>query len=913
MLQQQAFHPPMLTQDVQALFKKFDEYDDPYLCFLQAKNLDQWRYQTILNALQEEEVSASGIYHISGDISFFLCFTESTSIQVIADEIVNEAKEIGISAYLSVFRHNCLGKPKETFNWGVSQLKKLVETSSSDTDLAINDFTDKANWPGISEYIEQDKPKLAKPNRPAPKQEPKSGWLSGIARRLGLGNHTRGQSSFELTDSLLLVQPFVKALPNGKALWNYVLTGQGKEKLDKDNAFVDLDRVIFLVHASKFAPEFYHNVLIRQPYDSIPDQRDLHEYFDRVIIDLIEELLESDTDRRAKQACFLRLLDIFYHIFDQQTWSEEIYEIVVENEDSACLTEAEFKARYSPAQTVSPDTVSAEAQQSIMELLDDLEDYFFCSSSQWREIEKLFADNRLAINPEHWQGTEDSSRLLLASILLYKDKQARVDDNNTQALRELIDELLLPQILEQIESELRHDQSLPEDFVAWLKSDDADIYSACIERFQAMLEGDSRASSPDQELQGQVHTDLFDHTSDFLPVLASCYWLQLSEPNLLTQKIIAMALSMAPQATLSCFTHLQMKFFGSFSDDKQQRKTLRNLKKVGSDAYDLLTFEVRLTQSHDIPSYEKLVKKYAKLKKEKQQLWDRALAKIMPATRDYFYLDVYRIAPKVATPLLALRPNMLDGLIRATIHYEDDFIKAMFNRNELLFSDRREYLSKKYDLPIVVENEVVKTKLGFRFAWFILENEKLKLIAISDDKDYDAEEKLLNYASYAANFYAIFSDEVERESLIAKIQSFADYEGRKEVLKQGMLDFFSGKLTFQQYQTEFGHYSSCKDYDIYIKDYGKHYARILPQILAEPDEQVKLRFVKLLSSHKTRGKQVLRKIAEHMFFDHYLTNGSADFEMRHDPELEVEDLTEDWIERWQDFHKELEQKVMAVE
>ncbi|PNQ64531.1 hypothetical protein C1141_09810 [Vibrio agarivorans] len=911
MSQQRNFHPPILTQDVETLFKQLDSYDDPCLLFLYANNLEQWRYQILLNTLQDEKISTSEIYQLSVDVSFCLCFDDATSIQVLADELINKAKESGTSVFLSVFRHNCLAKPKDTFDWGVVQLKKLVETSTSDMDLAINDFTDRTNWPGLEEYT---RPKETNPlTEQFIKEEPKLGWLIRIAKRFGFASKKINLAELEQLSSLSMVRPFIESLPNGEALWHYVLTGHGKDILDEQNAFIDLDGVLLLVHANRFAPEFYRHILDVLRYDSIPEQNDIHDDFERVIYELAEELLEAETGRATKQTCMLRLLDIFYHIFDQTTWSDNIYEILVETEGSSCLTDAEFKARYSRPTTEDTDNVTAETQQAILELLDDFEDYHFCSYKQWRSIEKIFVDKRLAVNPNCWKGSEPSSHLLLASILLYKDKQTNINDSNTQALRQLIDDLLLPEILRLIESDLEHDETLPNAFVTWLHSDSTDIDFDSIQQLKSVLAGDIGMDAHRTKHQAQPHTQLFSSISDFMPILASCYWLQLSEPRLLTQKVITMALRLAPQATLSCFTRLQMPFSGRFKNDKQKKQLLVDLSKIEIDAYDFLTFEVRLAQSHDIPRYRKLVRKYAKLKKDKQQLWDIALAKVTPRIRDYFYLDVYRLAPKVATPLLTQRSDMLDELINKTSHFDDDFIKTMFTHDELSFSERREFLPEKYKLPIVIESEVERIKQVSRFALFILADQKLKLIAVSGEEKLDSEAKLLDFAKYSANFYVIINDSVERNTITTKLHSFISYTEREKRLKQGIQDFLSGKLTFEHYQNKFDHYSDSKVYDIYIENYCEYSTCILPQILAEPDEQVQLRLIKLLCSHRTRGKRILRKIAENMFFDHYLTNGRADFEMRHDPELDVDDLTDDWIERWQNFHKELEHKINAVQ
>lgn len=371
-----------------------------------------------------------------------------------------------------------------------------------------------------------------------------------------------------------------------------------------------------------------------------------------------------------------------------------------------------------------------------------------------------------------------------------------------------------------------------------------------------------------------------------------------------------MALRIAPQATLSCFINLQIKGSSNVAELNQKEQILASLKQVNACPYDVLTLEVRLAPSNDIQWYEKLIKQYISMTRAEQLLWDDALAKVTPTTRDYFYLNVYRLAPEVVTPLLGQRQNMLKELIDSTLYFDDDFIAAHFSQKEVIFSGHIELLPERLELPISLHSNMLTIANDISLAVFLYHGDSLEVIAITDGVEFDAASQCHNSH---VNYCLVLDKQIDLDKLACITNQFENYQQRAKTLYRGMTNYLAGNCSFSEYQTQFGCYSNIKQYDLQIENYSKYSSRILPQILAEPDEQVKFRLIKLLCSHRVRGARVLKDIAEQLFFDHYLTSGSADFEMRHSNGLAVEDLTDDWVETWKVFHTALSEKVAKLD
>lgn len=907
MSKERLISPPVASEQIHSLLQQLGSYDDPCMLLLYANRPANWREQTLSAALESHRDNASQIVELTDKLSFVLVFCDSFSAQVIADDILAMAKPQGVTAYLALFRHNCLGEPIETFSWlgmQLSQLGQDAQVQELEQAQAINDFQDKANWPGIEQYV--NKPEVEPYVEPEPvKPSLFQRVVTGFASLFKGANKLEGLAEFECPPALNQMKPFIENLANGSLLWQYVLTGKGKAELVQRQALVDLDHVLFLPHAKQFAPEFYHKVLEGLSVTTLTEQNEVQQYIARALFDLIEQLLEAEHNRANKQACCVRVFELLYYLFDQQPWPDEVQQLLVEDEDTACLDQYEYDLLFTEAEP-QVDGIPPLLQQHILELLDQLQDYHFACQRQWQKINKLFSRNRQAFDPNNWSGTEPTSKLLLASILLYQDKQAKIKDNATEALERLVDELLMPQVIKLISEDLAFDTRLPTGFTHWLQDSDEKVDLAAIAQLRQVLASDIGLDADRTIDSPQPHYQLFSHISDFQPVLASCYWLQLASPRPLTAKVVAMSLAIAPQASLSCFAHLQLKTFGKFPNEQDKKQTFARFWQLGVDDYDALTFDIRVTQPFDSKRYKRLVRKYARCSQAKRERWDKALAKATPSTRDYFYLDVYRLANKVVTPLLSYRTEMLQELIANSMYCDEELVTAALEPEQVLFSDHIEFLPECYHLPLTLHQEPIRLKPELEFAVFIATEDTLALVAHSDV------DKFTPSQGVQAQHYIILSADTDMAKLKHLLSHCLDYQSRKQALTEAMQAFVQGQLSYQQYQAQVGYYSDTKQYDLRMKHYCKYSPRILPQLLAEPDKSCQLRLIKLLCSHRSRGKRVFKDIAEQMFFDDCLQQGSADFAQLHEG-LEVEQLTDDWIETWHQFKHQLELELAAVE
>uniref|UniRef100_UPI0030DB61BC hypothetical protein n=1 Tax=Vibrio caribbeanicus TaxID=701175 RepID=UPI0030DB61BC len=232
---ERVFTPPTLTPEVKSLFQKLDDYDDPCMIFLYAKSDEQWRDQILKQAMQQID-SCSEVVPLSEEVSFCLCFCDVETIQLVAFDIERAIESNDKKAFISIFRHDCLSNPAETFHWGGMQLEKLLETNKASEPVAINDFQDKVNWPGIEQYQE---PKSIHSGMSEKKQKSKTGWLSRICQFWCFAKSDATSLGFEPTPMLEMIKPFITTLPNGPALWQFVLNGEGEDTLQRSKAIND--------------------------------------------------------------------------------------------------------------------------------------------------------------------------------------------------------------------------------------------------------------------------------------------------------------------------------------------------------------------------------------------------------------------------------------------------------------------------------------------------------------------------------------------------------------------------------------------------------------------------------------------------------------------------------------------------
>lgn len=142
--------PDSIGQYLQSM----DDYDDP--CFVLV-HVEQ-DIGSLLGAI-ESVVDAEKTYEktsipISNNLYFMsIDCTHNTMLSII-EKIHASMIDSNVITHTSVFRHNCLGNPKNTFSWCCLLLDEVRDTFTNGCGYKINDFKDRDNWPGIGKYLE---------------------------------------------------------------------------------------------------------------------------------------------------------------------------------------------------------------------------------------------------------------------------------------------------------------------------------------------------------------------------------------------------------------------------------------------------------------------------------------------------------------------------------------------------------------------------------------------------------------------------------------------------------------------------------------------------------------------------------------------------------------------------------------
>ena len=887
-----------ITDDINEHLKQFGSYDDPYFMFIHCNADENCIRTAITSAFLEEHIRDVAIYTVDKKTHFTSLYSNTAQIEVMTEAIVESLANQNITARLSVFHHNSLGNTEETFHWGLQQLSHLIKEVGKKSGVAINDFTDRANWTGLDQY-----------KQPVKENTLQNAWRSTLQLLRGFlsvsnsDKHSNIEAPFAIGDALLQLHPFITNLPSGDLLWQYVLTGEEKEQLKSQHAFIDLDGVLVLLHAKQHAPDFYQHTLNTLRFDSIPRQSEVANYLHRILEPLAEELLETQEPSSIHKDCYLRILDIFFHLFDQQPFSQKIYEQLT-NDDAGGMSVSDYQQRYSVNHQTEVTELCETTKMQIIEILDDFDSYYSACNEQKREIERACGSNRLAYDHTQWENGGLSS-LLLTALLLNLDKQNTIEDEKTKSLYNFFDEEIPKRTLQLLMSEryMTQGEVLPPALISWLQGDSSiqlQSFLPDLKNQLALSNWQSEHSSP------QPHFELFSNISDFKIVLAACYWRRRVGDSDFSDRIIELALSLAPQATLSCFARLYKRGFREFASEELQHAFNESLVNLGVSAYDTIAYNIRYCSRFDSEKYESLVRQYVQLEQTEKQKWDSSLSRTLPITADYFYLNAYRLMPSNSDHLLVKRSQMLSEVADHLLLSDSEAFTAHLPSEQVLFSDHTEFLPAELDLPVTRHPDAKANREEFSFCVVRRCSEQYEVLVDSSDDSFDPKEQVWPSGSQSI----IVDGNIDIPQLFALLENLPTEKDRTQRFSNAMTQFLAEKITFAEYQLQTQYDIDSKVFSLTIENYSEYNPRILPQILAEPDKMHQLRLIKLFSSHPRRGKKVQKNIAAELFFDQLLKEEIIDFQERRD--IELEDLNSEGQKYWEQFQNELTQKMSAV-
>ncbi|CAH0533208.1 hypothetical protein VST7929_01072 [Vibrio stylophorae] len=647
-----------IPDDIHSQLKQLGDYDDPCLLFIYSD-----AEKAPMQAIVQQVYCSQGqtdvlLYAVTEQLSFSYLFCDAKAAIALAQQLTTALNAHGMASKVSLFRHNCLGDIAQTYQWGLLQLSNLMADTSC---YAVNDFTDKANWPGIALYREADKKAKAQAQQIE---------IDAFAKQ-----HPLPESLANFPPSLKQLYPFIVALPQGEVLWHYVLTGEHEAALRQQQIFENLDAVLVIRHAKTHALDFYYHILRCCAQSAIPAQNTILSDLDDILTPLANELLLPDVTSSVKQACFIRIVDIFYHLFDQQDLPKALYQMMVGDSDTRCLSDAEFHRRYTQPERIVAEGLSAKQKRQIDEILDTLEDYDCFNYNDYLEIERAFDGNRQAYDFKLWMREDDEQihSRLLGAILLDFDRTHQRNDHLTQALTEWVCAGLKEDVLTQIEAASDNfaqralaqglSQSLFDHLKAWLDAGDISELPALVQALQQCLKQERSGRWYQQTpTMAQPRYKLFDDLDLFWPVLGTCFWLYRAQSNAFAKRVILLSMALAPQATLAAMSRCYRQARGGFASEAHQNHFNMQLLELGISYLDQVAFQIALCMD-DGDKLIQLIQRYNDLDDDERAQWQGAINRLSPYKRDYFYLHAYRLSSQVPEPLREMRQTVLNELM----------------------------------------------------------------------------------------------------------------------------------------------------------------------------------------------------------------------------------------------------------
>lgn len=926
------------SQPVQQTLQELDSYDDPCFVVMDCGKLAPTDIHAFLTEALSIELDTSDWQIINGRLLFVYIDMDKDDALILVDELAAHlAEQQALETKVSIFRHNPIGAVAETLIMTIMQLDDLLQ--NAEQTVALNDYKDRRNWPGIDRHrvrmkaeaeaaqggiIRRGLGKLfgRKAAAAVADDADVAEWESedASAAPARTGNETPAEAlawellPFAPQQALLDLAPFIYHLPNGEALWRYVLTGKGRAELLADSSLLDLDRVLVVLHAKQHAPAFFAQIQEHVSRGDLSEQYEIarQQYF--ILEPLAEELLEKRDQAQAREQCYLGVLDIFFHLFDEQLVSKLIYQQLV-LEETAFLLQSEYdayftssadKAHHSNSNTanaanIATDTpLTSSQQQLINELLDSLEDSAFVDADNLQDVRNLHGQGRHVCNPAKWPLTDEYQDQLLAAILLALDSEQGIDDEYTAKLAAFVDDKLPAHIAAELGNyyHLAQDKTVPESVLAWLNGE-GDF--AQVSQMAAALDVCLGRSSHGDDM-GQTEYDIFGSVQDFHIVLRTCFWRELAGGTPLSARLIAIALELAPIASLVSFAKLYGGFFDKFADESAEQAFYAALQTINVAPEWVFAFNVRASQQHDADQYSGLIEQYYQADAAQQTVYNQALRRVKPKVYQRFYADVQTLHEDFVYPFTNEWLQVLELLNLHVSHTDEKAFAAHFARDEVLFAGYGEFCPKKYQLPIIVTEQTQHDPEAWHYAVLRLDGEQL--VAVRACVDAEREDGI------RARDLVIMGDSVSDEQILAVVPKVLTRAARLALLNRVSQQFINGEISFAEHAQQIEYQVDPKKYDIDFEGYDSFIGTLLPLIEVERDPARQLRFIKLLTIHPSKGKRILEQICLQLFLVQACRRGELALAKKYD--VEVGDLSAEAKQALRALQKELQQQLAAL-
>lgn len=138
------------------LYNSFDAYYQPYFILISCNGalqlVDEFCDQYIPDKAEEsDDIYGADWFDLSSELYLVCISCERSMVDDFLEKIEQAADAASALIHVSVFLHNCIGEPSDTFAWAVQLLEETIEGANGKSSIGINDFKD-PDWQGIEQY-----------------------------------------------------------------------------------------------------------------------------------------------------------------------------------------------------------------------------------------------------------------------------------------------------------------------------------------------------------------------------------------------------------------------------------------------------------------------------------------------------------------------------------------------------------------------------------------------------------------------------------------------------------------------------------------------------------------------------------------------------------------------------------------
>ncbi|ABZ78041.1 hypothetical protein Shal_3496 [Shewanella halifaxensis HAW-EB4] len=754
----------------------------------------------------------------------------------------------------------------------------------------------------------------------------------------------REQARDKYLGGLKMVSEFLLSLENSHALLSYISTGANPEILN------DIEHVNIVPHSEKHALTLYEAIQDScwdiDDFDHVRDN--FHEVLQCLAKDLLLEVDEdmseaasngfisrvsahahADThteiasantqpESRVRDAqTMLRFVDLFYRLFGQQAFNDEMCDLLTgESEYQAIISVEDYYARFMPIDATPKlnSAVSRTDQKALESLLDEFIDigYNQISAEMLEQADELFA-NRACLDCQDWPEDELGIDALCA-YLLVQDKQQNHNDDYSQALHAKLNGVFKRALNLMLEN-------------ADLLGDGPFTEKGLNDREQAQVKAYFTEATPELNQQQMIellnqhlysqdicrqaflyfpkispmqksYKFLDDYDDDYQRVILICLWLKqldIAEAKI-AERIWQLLIAMAPIRVVHVIAKAFSEHEHRFDSPLDESNFFDMLNSHGIDkaftfAYQVEQFSYNQFRRDD---YLNLVELIGELVVEDSAIIEQSM---MAAARrhdamallrglDYSYqpikLDFHKhVAMRFPSMPFALDNELkqcLSDFIKLNSNSWEEVIGSRFSDN-VLFSgfvaDAGE-LPKKLRLPLTLhpDAELSHTRRNDRMNWIcceILQQVGGELQVLVADKDTVREGNL-----YLGGEVLILNDKVDAQSVIDAVKNLPSPEERQNTVNQNLWAYLQGELSYDEFAPQFNQYVSYET-TANLEEYRSH---ALSQYVWLLDDERSSRLVALLANHSYLAYKVFCDGLVDGYMDQLALQGKMDLATR---------------------------------